>query len=124
MKKKLLSILVAFIVCLSPILLISGCGEETDQGVTLTYTSWTVAQNGKFSECTVEGLSITYSLNVYNSETGKYEDKEQEPITNLATAINNGLVVVSGFDSSTTGTDKKMTVMFGGQTFEVTYSVV
>ena len=122
MKKKLLSILVAFIICLSPVLLLTGCGGETDQGVSLTYTSWSVAQGGKFSECTVSGLNITYSKNVYNEETNKYEDVVQDPITDFATAIKNGLGAVGGFDSSKVGT-YEMTVMFGGETFKVTYTV-
>ncbi len=122
MKKKLLSILAALIICLSPVLFLAGCTPQ-EQNVTMDgKTGWTVAKDGSFASMSVpQDFKITYYKNQYNKKTEKYEDVKAE-ITTLADAIANGLKVISGFDSSTEG-DKKMTVVFGGKYFEITYTV-
>lgn len=126
MKKKLLSILAAFIICLSPVLFLAGCTPQEDPNVIMTgQTGWSVQKDQSFASMTVpDDFKIEYKENKYNKETGKYEDVAATPITTLADAINKGLRVISGFDSSTVGNNKKMTVIFGGKYFEITYNVV
>ena len=123
MKKKLLSIFAALVICLSPVLFLAGCTVNEDQGVTLEYTSWKVELDGSFASSTVEGLKITYYVNEYSKEDGEYRDVLAPEITTLSDAIANGLRVVEGFDSSSVGT-KTMKVIFGGEMFTITYEVV
>ena len=122
MKKKLLSILAALIICLSPVLFLAGCTPQ-EQNVDISHkTGWTVALNGSFASMSVpENFKITYYKNQYNKTANKYEDVKVE-ITTLADAIANGLRVISGFDSSTEG-QKTMKVIFGGKYFDITYTV-
>ena len=123
MKKKLLSILAAFIICLSPVLFLAGCTSQ-EQNVTITpLTGWSVAKDGSFASMSVpDGFKITYYKNQYNKTANKYEDVKVE-ITTFADALANGLRVIRGFDSSTVGEGKTMKVIFGGKYFDITYSV-
>lgn len=126
MKKKLLSILAAFIICLSPVLFLAGCTPQEDASVKMTgQTGWSVQKDQSFASMTVPAdFKIEYKENKYNKEKGKYEDVDATPITTLADAISKGLRVIEGFDSSTVGNNKKMTVIFAGKYFEITYNVV
>lgn len=141
MKKKFLAILSVLIICLSPVFFLVGCKEEKNNDVIVTVgDTWTVKQNQSFSSITEpDEFEIKYHIKKYNPEAGKYQyltkDKKtfsnEKPaesdmpfVTTLAEAIKEGLMVVSGFDSSKIETGKKMTLIFSGVQFDVTYDVV
>ena len=144
MKKKILSILCALIVLLSPVLFLVGCSADESEDVKITASkAWSVKVGGSFSTCTVgSDFKIEYAEKQWNSEAGEYqyvkafgedgkpsefsEEKAVLTIDSLAEAIEKGLVCAGGFDSSTatTGTDTlTMELIFMGVRFNVQYAV-
>ena len=147
MKKKLLSILVTLIVCISPLFFATGC-TGGDTGVTFPdtiKTGWTFVVDDNFSAC-VSGMEnracpegkIAYTATTrdedyakaneytYNEKTFLWEKDNAE--IDISDAVKERLLVcIGGFDTDTvteSGKPRTMTLMFDGATIEVEYTVV
>ena len=140
MKKKLLSILVALIVCISPLFFAVGCSTDNDGNVSVTpLTGWKVLEgSSSFSASTVQApneFTLKYKVGtlVFEDDPSTTDVKEnsyytyaEKTITSLREAIEAGLGCAADFDSSEMkeGEKRKMILTFELQRFEVEYTVV
>lgn len=137
--KKLFSILVALIICLSPVLLLTGCGE-TDRGVVFPdaiKSGWEFYVGDSFSDArTIPGsassdelVQIKYKSEKFDpaANNGKGGMVEKEEGIKIRDAFSQGMLIcISGLDTSTVteaGKPRTMILMFDGETVEVTYTV-
>ncbi len=142
MKRKLLSIIVALIVCISPVFFLTGCDGNTNNDVVFPdtiKTGWTFVVGDEFEDCLSAGRScpegsITYTATTtketaeytYNEKTALWEKKDET--ISISEAIKSHLLVcMSVIDTTTateTGKSRTMTLIFDDATIKVEYTVV
>ena len=147
MKKKLLSILVALIVCISPLFFAVGCSTDNDSGVAFPdnlKTGWSVVEGSDdWLDCTHSGKTwyqVEGSIEYYTETFDPNLDKDGDGVAEggmvkssskskilVSEAVRQGLLTcISGFNSSkmlANESTRTMILMFDMTQIEITYTV-
>lgn len=154
MKRKIFTTLLVLIMICSPLMFMTGCGADPsgDTHFKVSADTIEVAKGTSFASYTGLTVQLDYKLQKWNQEQGEYwyvvqnSDNNDgstlydfaetnEPVwfyggdsarateISLNDALAEGMSY-SGWNTTTVGTGKKLTLTFGGVTHEVTYSVV